>query len=516
MSISTASVVLSFKDDVVPVADATKAKVFAAAEELGYEPNAAARALNTSKSGVVGIVGGDATHTEAERMRGVRNFLELRGYSIRVLPRTRHGALLSAVLKAHRSGSIDGLILIGNFRQLPHDRLVEMVDEGMPVVTAETEVQDPRVPCVSIASYDGYSTIIRHLIGHGYEHIALLTGGTSARATREGMRAYKDVIAAAGIAYDERYVIEGDWHPSSGYFCMKELFSRGIPIRAVQAGNDMMAIGAIRAIREHGLRVPEDIAVAGFDDDMPSLASHWAPSLTTMEQPFFRLGNEVAALLYDLLQGRQPIWNPLLPINFVPRESCGCKWPDAAGYRTMERCADARALPANSPLELPGQVVSAVFGHAFYMQNKEGDCGIGVKWHDAVGPEFVLPGDVVTVNGRVLPTHTDMMVRDHCVLKTGRTSAPAPAKIDLAQLRANSARGEMLGVLIEVTGKVVAFGSDRTRYATIQDKDGARADVLLMETDYFPDMGDSVCVVGVSAECGNGVPSILAQQIHMA
>jgi|GEM_PF-185985 len=513
VAISTASVVLNYKDNVVPVAEKTKAKVLAAARQLDYVPNAAARALNTRRSNIVGVMGGAASYAEAERTRGIRNFLEARGYSIRVLPHSGPGAIAAEPLQAYRSQMIDGLILVGGHRLLPSDKLKRVIQEGMPVVTADVDVQHPRVPCVNIASYDGYSAVIRHLISHGYEHIALITGGMLARPTRECLRAYKDALSAAGIDYDDRYVIEGDWHASSGYYSMKELLSRGIPIRAVQAGNDMMASGAIRAIEEHGLRVPVDIAVAGYDDDVPLPSNCFCPALTTVAQPFFRLGNEVAALLHDMLNGRQPIWNSLIPVDLVVRESCGCNLPDLSTRHHPDNCAQARSLPHNVPVELKDYVVSAVFGHAFYVQDPEASSGIGVMWNDTLSRTDLTPGDIVSVAGRMLTTQGETMLGDAFVAKTGSGEAPAAIDMDLAHLRARVGLGGMLGVLMTTKGTVTTFSSDRTRCVTIEGTDGARANVLLMETDYYPEIGDRVAVTGITADHPNGVPWLLALRV---
>lgn len=211
VAITTASVVLSCKDNIYPVAEKTKAKVLAAARQLDYVPNAAARALHTKRSHVIGIVGGEATHAEAERMRGIRRFLEARGYSLRVLPQTPYGPVLSACLDAHRSQSIDGLITIGEWRQLPHERILEMVEEGTPVVTAEADTHDPQTPSVELRAYEGYRAIIEHLISHGYEDIALIAGDLGVGGGRKSHTAYKDALSAAGIPYNEQYVIGGDW-----------------------------------------------------------------------------------------------------------------------------------------------------------------------------------------------------------------------------------------------------------------------------------------------------------------
>jgi len=296
---------------------------------------------------------------------------------------------------------------------------------------------------------------------------------------------------------------------------MKELLAREIPIRAVQVGNDTMAMGAMRAIKERGLRIPEDIAVAGYDDDVPLPSSSFCPALTTVAQPFFRLGNEVAALLHDLLNGRQPIWNSLIPVDLVIRESCGCKLPDARTCQCVATAAEARKLPYNTPVELSGLVVSAVFGHAFYVQ--DGDCsgGIGVLWNDTINRMDLTPGDVVTINGRILTTQGESVIGDSCARRTDTGDAPMPVEMDLAQLRASVGLGGMLGVLMTTKGTVTTFSSDRTRCVTIEGTDGARAHVLLMETDYYPEIGDRISVTGVSADGPNGAPWMLALRVHV-
>ena len=511
---STASVVLNHKDSDVQVTEKTKARVFAAAHELGYVPNAMARGLNTHRSNIVGVVGAAASYAEAERIRGIRSFLEARGYNVRTLPMSSQRAGAAEPLDAYRSMLIDGLILIGEHRLPPGEGLKNLIDEGVPVVTADMDVQHPGVPCVNVASYDGYSATVNHLIEHGYRHIALISGALDQRVTRECRRAYTDALAAAGISYDERYVLAGDWHLSGGYYCMRELLSRDMPIRAVQAGNDMMAMGAIKAIKEHGLRVPEDIAVAGYDDDVPFPAAYLSPALTTGVQPFFRLGNEVAALLYDLLNGRQPVWNSVIPVDLVVRESCGCKLPDSDTCQVFSSPSQARQAARNTSVELVDHVVSAVLGHAFYVQDKAGSSGIKVAWNDIISPRYLVPGLVISLAGRVLISADEAVIGDACIRRMGSTDPPPPAEVDLAHLRARIGLGDMLGVLITTTGTVTSFSSERTRSVTIEMTDGARANVLLMETDYYPGIGDRIAVTGVLAKEYNRMPSILAQAIR--
>jgi len=127
--------------------------------------------------------------------------------------------------------------------------------------------------------------------------VGFISGPAEAKPSREGLRAYRDVMSAAGLPCDEQYVTQGNWLSSSGYVGMEELLRKDVGVTAVCASNDAMALGAMRAVYDYGLRVPNDIAIVGFDN-IPVLAPYSHPSLSTVNNPLYLVGRTSAELLY--------------------------------------------------------------------------------------------------------------------------------------------------------------------------------------------------------------------------
>ena len=154
-----------------------------------------------------------------------------------------------------------------------------------------------------------------YLASRGHTRIATIAGPPDTAGGIERLAGYR---AALGEAVDERLIATGDYSRDSGAAAMAELLGRNVPIDAVFAASDLMAAGAIEVLRERGLRVPDDIAVAGFDDT--GLAASLKPALTTMHQPFDRIADEMVRLLLAVIDGAAPAAT-LLPITLVVRDS---------------------------------------------------------------------------------------------------------------------------------------------------------------------------------------------------
>ncbi len=165
----------------------------------------------------------------------------------------------------------------------------------------------------------GARLALEHLLQLGHRQIAMITGPSVEDCVLERNEGYAAVLRAAGLAFDARYVAQGDWSASSGYEAVKSWLAQGLPFTAIFAQNDRMAIGAIRALHEQGLRVPEDVSIVGFDD-MP-LAAYFDPPLTTIRQDMQAIGREAARLLLQAFEGSQCATQILIPPQLVIRKS---------------------------------------------------------------------------------------------------------------------------------------------------------------------------------------------------
>jgi LacI family transcriptional regulator len=177
-----------------------------------------------------------------------------------------------------------------------------------------------QVSYVTIDNTQAAQNVVSHLINQGYKRIGHITGMMENIDGADRLTGYKNALQQARIPYDETLVVEGHFTRMSGYLGMKMLLERGV--RAVFAASDLMADGATQAIHEAGLRVPDDIALVGFDD-LP-YASQMSPQLTTVRQPIQQKGAYAVNILLDMIEGvAESAQHVLLPTQLVIRESCG-------------------------------------------------------------------------------------------------------------------------------------------------------------------------------------------------
>jgi DNA-binding LacI/PurR family transcriptional regulator len=311
------------------ISEATRQRVLDAARELNYVPNIAARSLARGRSNNIAFVI-TQPHQQIFMDEYIPTILTgLHEYT------TRHGvhvlvelmqddALPGTYMDLIRSREVAGMLL--NMR-LPRpgelEKVAKRVQEGFPIVTTTYWHRD--IYSVSVDTVGGARQAVQHLVNLGHRIIALI--GFAPPRDGEVVRrwqAYRDVLEQAGLPYDERYVGFGDYDPDTGYTAMRVLLEQKPLPTALFAMNDVMAFGALQAIREAVLRVPDDIAIIGFDGIR--LAPFASPPLTTMQAPDVELGRQAAAMLVDLINGKPLEKNHIrLEPQLVIRESCGAR-----------------------------------------------------------------------------------------------------------------------------------------------------------------------------------------------
>ena len=476
-----------------------------------------ARAFVQQKSNTIGVVMGDPSgYPDTERIRGANSFFDKKGYTLLISTKDGSSDMAEMHLKAFLSKRIDGLIVMDPYCHIPDRCFLQLAEEGVPVVLLERDIEDKRIPCVHIGDFNATRSAIEHLIGHGHKKIGFISGPLESKPIRESLEAYRGALAEAGLAFDERCIVEGDWLSPSGYMGMEDLLGRDLGITAMFAANDAMALGAMRATYDHGLRMPEDIAILGFDN-VPVLAPYLQPALSTVDNPFFLIGRTCAAILYDLLDGRECPHSTIIPVGLVLRESCGCTGPNSRNDSLEVRNGNhARTIGEQMWVEMREQVVSVVWGDACYLQNKEGTSGLGLSWHPAVSSLNLSPGDVVSVGGRLGTIRHERVLRDPYVRVTGRTGKPVPSPVEVADLR-NGGCEDCQGVLVETRGTVTSVDNTSVpRRITIAGREGLEVAVQTMETDYDARVGEKVRAAGVWIRTVDGIGSIRAVSIRAA
>jgi LacI family repressor for deo operon, udp, cdd, tsx, nupC, and nupG len=278
----------------------TRRKVLKAVETLGYRPNHMAQNLARQETRLIFVVVPTFSTFFLEIMDGAEKAAEEEGYSV-LLANTR-GDLdrVQALFDKVTARRADGILLLTGFAP-PSLKPANAV--WPPTVVAAEPIGDPRATSVTVDHAAAARTAVRHLLELGHRRLAHITGVMRTLSSAARLRGVNEEIAAAGLSPDICTVVHGDFSVQSGETAMRELLKKKQRPTAVFAANDEMAIGAIRAIRAHGLRVPEDISVVGFDNNQ-HLLEVFDPTLTTINIPRFEIGYEAMKRL--AAQIRQP------------------------------------------------------------------------------------------------------------------------------------------------------------------------------------------------------------------
>lgn len=333
VSAATVSLVLNGRSSAVRISGATQLAVTETAARLGYTPNHAARMLRRQRSGSVTLLTSPLINPYfTDIAAAVQAVAAARGYSTNIVDTTLPGTKLRA-LEQLRGGGADGvLIATGHHSTLgaDYDALRDLVRHGVPAVMALDRSPSPEIPAIRVDNEGGAHCATTHLIGLGHTRIALLiptlTGPPDTDPTSRGdrYRGYLRALHEAGIAPDPAGVAMGaEATMAAGWELAHRLLAAPEPHpTAIVAFNDLMALGALRALHEAGRRVPDDVAVIGTGGIE---ASRYAtPALTTVAHPRAQTGREAAELLFALLDGAvPPTAERVLPFELIVRESCG-------------------------------------------------------------------------------------------------------------------------------------------------------------------------------------------------
>jgi LacI family transcriptional regulator len=321
VSRATVSIALN-RSSAVAISEETRARVIAAAAELGYSPNSAGRMLVRGTTDTLGLVISNAELLPFDgfvpqvlygigrvaREKGLRVLLES-------VPKGPGPERYLELVEGHR---IDGLIVLNP--ETGDEALRALIARNYPVVILGS-VRHPEEHAVNFSTREAVRGVIAHLAGLGRRRIAHISFSPPGLvATDARLAAYRRAVDEQGLAVDDRLLAYGAFSAESGHQAMLELLDRGAPLDALFCGNDTIALGALAALHERGRRVPDDVAVVGFDD-LPISAYAWPP-LTTVRNPGVRQGELAATMLLDLLAGRPPAKRRVrVPTELVVRAS---------------------------------------------------------------------------------------------------------------------------------------------------------------------------------------------------
>ena len=305
------------------VSDRAKGAVGDAMRELHYRPNALARGLSTSRTGTIGLIMSDITNPfHAEVSRGVEDLAA--DYESNVIlcntdgRPTKEQAYIDLLLEKR----VDGVIFLS--AKMGESDVSMLQARRVPFVFAGRTLLDVAADSVVADSVLGGFQATNHLIGLGHRRIAHISGPARVSASVDRYEGYCQALRRAGILIDPDLVADGDFRQDRGYRAMNQLLDRKTGMTAVFAGSDYMALGALEAIYERGLKAPDDVAVVGFDDI--SFARLHLVQLTTVAQPKYDIGAIAARMLLERI-GDPSVGRPsqkvVLPPKLVIRRTCG-------------------------------------------------------------------------------------------------------------------------------------------------------------------------------------------------
>lgn len=317
VSISTVSRVLSSSDH--PVNIETKDRILAAIEELGFYPNAIARGLQANKTKTIGLILPDISNPYYPGIvRGVEDIAHEFGYTIILGNADRSRERTQKYLRVLREKRVDGIIFTGG--GIVQDAQQGNFFEQDTVATVVIGRHWSNLPSVQVDNVQAAREACEHLLSLGHHRIATITGPETSTTARDRLEGYKQGLKKYGIAERSEWIIQGDFEVDGGYRAVAELPKLGVEgITAIFAQNDLMAIGVVNALQEQGIKVPDDVAVMGFDN-IP-LASFVTPKLSTVSVPVYELGKTAMKVLIDLLNGLEVKPVTVLKTKLEIRES---------------------------------------------------------------------------------------------------------------------------------------------------------------------------------------------------
>jgi LacI family transcriptional regulator len=307
-------------NDSKPVNEETRLRVMQAIEELEFTPNPAARSLVYKKSKIIGVIVTDISNLFVSVLvRGIEEIAYSKGYSILICNSYKSTSKELELLNMLKSKRVDGIIFLTSNLRPEHKKIIKSSSEPFALVNAGCDKLG--AISVSIDNFKAAYDMTSYFLDKGYTKVGMIyTYFEDKYSGEERYQGYRQALKDYNIEFDERLVAVGDLEADDGYMVVRAMLGSKIRLQALFVACDLMAFGVIRALRECGLSVPEDVEVAGFDD-VP-MATYFQPALTTVHQPIDRMGRLVAEELIKMVEGADvEKMEIVLPHKIICRES---------------------------------------------------------------------------------------------------------------------------------------------------------------------------------------------------
>lgn len=308
------------------ISEKTKRQVRLAMEELGYHPNVLARSLAKKSSEAIGVLIPSTTEEFfmnpffPELLRGISEVAKREGYDILLTTSDTGKEDVRTLTRMIHGKRVDGVLLLSSRMQ---DPLMQVLQENpFPAALVGRPMMELPIAWVNNDNVHACYQATKHLIGLGHSRIGFLGGDEGLLVTRDRLQGYHQALDESGIPTDRRLMFSSSFMEQGGYMGMMRLLALPDRPTAVVASDDLLAFGAMRAAGELGYRIPEDIAVVGFNNVKLTEISN--PSLTSVDVNIYELGTTAAQLLIEQIRGGGPVAAAtLVPTHLVVRHSCG-------------------------------------------------------------------------------------------------------------------------------------------------------------------------------------------------
>jgi len=302
------------------VSPENRAKILAIIEKHGYVPNAIARSLVTQKTHTIGVVMDSLSDTFFfDLICGMQNAAEEMDYNIIFCSGSNDSNIKLKYVDYFVQGRSDGVIAYGSRSQ---ELFYEIINKARHFVIVEGDVPDKIFNKVQVNNFNGSYRATKHLIDLGYKNIVHFTGNMDHTVSGDRLEGFKKAMRDHSLPLDDA-VVKADFSEQTAYDLMKKMIAQNKVPEALFAGADKSAYGILRAFFEHGLAAPRDMALIGFDGDIPDSSDILYPKLTTMRQPLFEMGESAVHLLIRSIENPDKLPETIIfDAEFIQGETC--------------------------------------------------------------------------------------------------------------------------------------------------------------------------------------------------
>ncbi|AEI41007.1 LacI family DNA-binding transcriptional regulator [Paenibacillus mucilaginosus] len=285
------------------VKEKTREKVLQAIRDMNYHPNAAAKQLRSQRTMTIGvIVPGINVSLFAEIIKGVQNKAESKGYHVIICDYSGRKGRERDYFALLHNRTVDALIFVAP--EAAPEIFAEEADKGFTIGVIGRQIEHDSIPCCYTDNAAFSVEVVQHFVRQGHRQIAFIGGYPEATDAFERLEGYMKALHRSGIGFQPALIENGDFSEEGGYRAFLRLREKGHAFTAVYAANDEMALGVYKACSELGIRIPEELAVFGVDNNR--ISRYITPHLSTVEQPSYLMGSMLAEKLLSLLGEEKP------------------------------------------------------------------------------------------------------------------------------------------------------------------------------------------------------------------